>query len=39
MSDDAAISEHYVHGDLLGAIKAARADLGKTVDSVTIDDG
>ena len=38
MSDDAAISEHYVHGDLLGAIKAALVDLGKTVDNVTIED-
>ncbi|MFC1684017.1 class I SAM-dependent methyltransferase [Pseudomonadota bacterium] len=38
MSDDEAVSEHYLHGDLLAAIQAAIAKLGKTVDSITIED-
>jgi len=38
MSNDKAVSEHYTHGDLLKSIQAAIAKLGKTVDSVTIED-
>ncbi len=38
MSNDKAVSEHYTHGDLLGAIQASVTKLGKTVDSVTIED-
>jgi ubiquinone/menaquinone biosynthesis C-methylase UbiE len=38
MSNDKAISEHYVHGDLLKAIQAALPELGKTIDNVTIED-
>lgn len=32
------LTDHYTHGDLLGAIYAGVAALGKTPDSVTIDD-
>jgi len=38
MSNDKAVSEHYTHGDLLKSIQAAIAKLGKTIDSVTIED-
>jgi ubiquinone/menaquinone biosynthesis C-methylase UbiE len=38
MSNDRAVSEHYLHGDLLKAIEAAIPKLGKTIDSITIDD-
>ncbi len=38
MSNDKAVSRHYTHGDLLETIQAAIAKLGKTVDSVTIED-
>lgn len=38
MSNDKEISEHYLHGNLLEAIQASIAKLGKTVDSVTIED-
>ena len=38
MSDDKAVSDHYLHGDLLKAIQAALPELGKTIDSVTIED-
>ncbi len=38
MSNDKAVSEHYTHGDLLKSIQAAITKLGKTVDSVTIED-
>lgn len=38
MSNDNAVSEHYLHGDLVNAIQAALAVLGKTVDSVTVED-
>jgi len=38
MSNDKAVSEHYTHGDLLKSIQAALVKLGKTVDSVTIED-
>jgi len=38
MQNDKAVAEHYFHGDLLNAIQAAVARLGKTIDSVTIDD-
>jgi ubiquinone/menaquinone biosynthesis C-methylase UbiE len=38
MATDQAISEHYLHGDLLQAIQASLAKLGKTTDSVTIED-
>jgi len=38
MSIDNAVSKHYLHGDLLKAIQTAITKLGKTVDSVTIED-
>ncbi len=38
MSNDKAVSGHYTHGDLLKTIHAAIAKLGKTVESVTIED-
>ena len=38
MSNDKAVSEHYLHGDLLNAIQVSVTKLGKTVDSVTIED-
>ena len=38
MSNDEAVSGHYTHGDLLNTIQGAIAKLGKTVDSVTIED-
>jgi ubiquinone/menaquinone biosynthesis C-methylase UbiE len=38
MTSDKAISEHYLHGDLLQAIRASITKLGKTVDDVTIED-
>jgi hypothetical protein len=36
MSNDRAVSEHYLHGDLLKAIQAAIPRLGKTLDSITM---
>ena len=38
MSIDDAVSEHYLHGELLEAIQTAISRLGKTVNSVTIED-
>ncbi len=38
MSFDKSVSEHYTHGELLGAIKSAITKLGKTIESVSIDD-
>ncbi len=38
MSTEKAVSDNYLHGDLLKAIQAAITKLGKTVDSVTIED-
>jgi len=38
MSNDRAVSEHYLHGNLLKAIQAAIPRLGKTIDSITIED-
>ncbi len=38
MSNDKAVSDHYTHGDLLKSIQASIAKLGKTVDSVTLED-
>ncbi len=38
MSFDQSVSEHYTHGELLGAIQSAVAKLGKTIESVSIDD-
>ena len=38
VSFDQSVSEHYTHGELLGAIKSAITKLGKTIDSVSIDD-
>ena len=38
MSNDKAVSEHYVHGNLLKAIQAALPELGKTIDNITIED-
>lgn len=38
MSIDKMVADHYLHGDLLVAIQSAIARLGKTIDSVTIED-
>ena len=38
MSYEDAVSEHYSHGDLLGAIQAGISQLGKTTDNVTVAD-
>ncbi|MGV2870984.1 class I SAM-dependent methyltransferase [Colwellia sp. E150_009] len=38
MSYDKSVSAHYLHGSLLEAIEAALLALGKTTDSVTIED-
>lgn len=38
MTMDKAISEHYLHGDLLNAIRVSLGRLGKTVENVTIED-
>jgi len=38
MSNDKAVSDHYLHGDLLNTIQAAITKLGKTTDSVTLED-
>ena len=35
MLSDKAVSDHYVHGDLLNAIQSSIAKLGKTIDTVT----
>ncbi|MCP4342174.1 MAG: class I SAM-dependent methyltransferase, partial [Desulfobulbaceae bacterium] len=38
MTNYKAVSEHYTHGKLLGAIQASISKLGKTTDSITIED-
>ncbi len=38
MPCEKAVSDHYYHGDLLNAIKDSIAKLGKTTETVTIDD-
>lgn len=38
MSFEQTVSDHYLHGNLLGSIEAAIPKLGKTVDSITVDD-
>ena len=38
MSDEKAVEQHYLHGNLLRAIQAALPQLGKTIDSITIED-
>jgi len=38
MSYDKTVADHYLHGDLINAIKAALPALGKTIESVTIED-
>ncbi len=38
MSYDKTVSEHYTHGELLGAIRASVKKIGKSYDSVTIED-
>lgn len=38
MSYDKSVSDHYLHGDLLNAIKAALPALGKTIENITIED-
>lgn len=38
MSYERTVSEHYSHGELLGAIQASLSKLGKTFNSVTIED-
>ena len=38
MSYEKTVSEHYTHGNLLESIQAAVIELGKTIDSVTIED-
>jgi len=38
MSYDKSVSDNYLHGDLLNAIKVALSSLGKTTENVTIED-
>ncbi|WP_163834849.1 class I SAM-dependent methyltransferase [Spartinivicinus ruber] len=38
MTSDKAISEHYLHGYLLQAIRASIKKLGKTIDNISIED-
>ncbi len=38
MSYENSVSEHYTHGGLLGAIRDSIVKLGKTIDTITIDD-
>lgn len=38
MSNDKAVSEHYIHGNLLKAIEAALPEIGKTTENITIED-
>ncbi len=38
MINNQAVSEHYLHGNLLKAIENSLAKLGKTIDTVTIED-
>ncbi len=38
MSYEKTVSEHYTHGELLGAIQDSIIKMGKTIDHVTIDD-
>lgn len=38
MSYDKSVSDNYLHGDLLNAIKSALTSLGKTTENVTIED-
>jgi hypothetical protein len=38
MSNNKAVSDNYLHGDLLNAIQASLAKLGKTTANVTVED-
>jgi ubiquinone/menaquinone biosynthesis C-methylase UbiE len=38
MLDEAIISQHYTHGNLLGAIEGSVSKLGKTTGNITVDD-
>ena len=38
MSDEGLVAEHYTHGNLIGDIKDAIAQMGKTTDQLSIDD-
>lgn len=38
MSYEQTVSEHYTHGSLLNAIEAAIPKLGKTIDSISVED-
>lgn len=38
MLNENTISQHYTHGNLLGAIESSVSKLGKSADSVTVDD-
>lgn len=38
MTHEQAVSEHYLHGNLLNAIESAIPRLGKTIESVTVED-
>jgi ubiquinone/menaquinone biosynthesis C-methylase UbiE len=38
MTNDNAIEEHYLHGDLLGAIQKSITKLGKSIDDITVED-
>ncbi len=38
MTDPQDVEKHYAHGDLLGTIEAAIAKLGKSIDTITVDD-
>ena len=38
MLSDKAVSDHYVHGDLLNAIQSSITKLGKTIETITMED-
>jgi hypothetical protein len=38
MAYDKTVADHYLHGDLINAIAAALPALGKTIETVTIED-
>jgi SAM-dependent methyltransferase len=38
MSYDKSVVDHYLHGNLLGAIKVVLPAMGKTIETVTIED-
>jgi len=38
MLDESIVSQHYTHGNLLGAIEGSVSRLGKTTENITVDD-